>query len=56
MVLFLHEFIKVLQPSPSDIQLYWESMVENADLYARGMTDDFVVKYFLDEIDLKITE
>lgn len=56
LVLFLHEIVKVLQPSPDDIKLYWESMVENADLYARGMTDDFVVKYFLDEIDLKITE
>lgn len=56
LVLFLHEFVKVLQPSPSDIRLYWESMVENADLYSRGMTDEFVVKYFLDEIDLEIVD
>lgn len=56
LVLFLHEFVKVLQPSAEDIKVYWESMVENADLYARGMTDDFVVKYFKNEIDLEITE
>lgn len=56
LVLLLHEFVKVLQPSPSDIQLYWDSMVKSADLYARGMTDEFVVQYFLDEIDLKVTE
>ena len=54
LVLFLHEFIKVLHPTIEDVQLYWNSIVENADLYARGMTDDFVVKYFIDEIDLKI--
>jgi hypothetical protein len=56
LVLFLHEFIKVLQPSISDIQLYWSSMVENADLDARGMTDAFVEKYFMDEIELEIKE
>ena len=56
LVLALHEFIKVLKPSAEDIQLYWDSMVENADLYARGMTDEFVEIYFVNEIDLKITE
>ena len=54
LVLFLHEIVKELQPTEDDINLYWQSMVENADLYARGMTDDFVVKYFMNEIDLEI--
>lgn len=56
LVLFLHEFINVLQPSMGDVALWWRCMKENAMNYANGMTDDFVVQYFKDQIDLEITE
>lgn len=54
LVLFLHEFINVMQPSISDVALYWRCMRQNAENYANGMTDDFVVQYFRDQIDLDI--
>lgn len=57
LVLFLHEFINVMNPSIEDIALWWRCMKGYAEeCYSNGMKDDFVIKYFKDQIDLEITD
>ena len=56
LVLFLHELTTEWNFTESDVMLYWRNMKENANNYANGMTDAFVVQYFKDELDLEITE
>lgn len=56
LVLFLHEFINVVKPSEGDVALWWRCMKRYAEeCYSNGMKDEFVVKYFKDQIDLNIT-
>lgn len=55
LLLFLNEFTTTWKKSSEDVQVYWNSFVSNSMNYANGMTDEFVVKYFKDEIDLDIT-
>lgn len=54
-VLVLNELITNWGKSKEDLHSYWDKMVEFAGVtYAEGMTDQFVVKYFEDQIDLVI--
>lgn len=55
LLLFLHEFTTTWQKTPEEIKAYWSSFVANSMNYANGMTDEFVMQYFKDEIDLDIT-
>lgn len=56
LLLFLHECVAEWNFTESDVMLYWQNMKENAKCYADGMTDEFVVQYFKDYLDLEITE
>ena len=57
LIMFMHEFTNAIEPTESDIELWWKSMNRYAnECYANGMKDDFVIKYFKDQIDLEITE
>ena len=38
------------------IRYWWESCLDIADLYARGMTDDFVMQFMKDECNLVIVK
>ena len=38
------------------IRHWWESCLDIADLYARGMTDDFVMQFMKDECNLVIVK
>ena len=56
LVLFIHELTTTWSMVADDIKLYWDKMKEYSMSYANGMTDAFVEQYFIDQIDLKITE
>ena len=54
LVLALQEFVTTWNKSPEDVSKYWEHMLKNAVNYSNGMTDEFVVQYFKDELNLDI--
>lgn len=56
LVLFIRELVTSCSKNAGDIQLYWQKMKEYSLNYANGMTNEFVQQYFIDQIDLKITE
>ena len=56
LVLFIRELITSWGKSAGDIQLYWSKMKEYSLNYANGMTNEFVQQYFIEQIDLAITE
>lgn len=54
-VLVLNELVTHWNKSKEDLHEYWSKLVEFAgDTYANGMTDQFVVDYFKDQIELVI--
>lgn len=56
LVLFIRELTTTWGKGADDIKLYWHKMKEYSMNYANGMTNEFVQKYFMDQIDLEITE
>lgn len=54
LVLALQEFVTGWGKTPEDVARYWERMLENAINYSNGMTDEFVVQYFKDQLNLDI--
>lgn len=56
LVLFIHELTTSWGKNTDDIKLYWQKMKEYSMNYANGMTDAFVQQYFIDQIDLAITD
>jgi hypothetical protein len=55
LVIFFYELIKEWGYSREQVLECYEQMKENALLYRKGMTNEFVQQYFKDEIDLVIT-
>lgn len=55
LLIFFNELIAEWNKSKEDALTCLEKMKENALLYRQGMKNDFVQKYFKDELDLAIT-
>lgn len=55
LVIFFYELIKEWGYRREKVLECYEQMKNNALLYRRGMTNEFVQQYFKDELDLKIT-
>ncbi len=54
LVIFFNELLKEWGKSREDALECYEKMKENAMLYRQGMKNEFVQKYFKDELDLVI--
>lgn len=57
LVLFLKVFLKREKlRSESELRSFWKNVIENGSNYAKGMDNNFVIEYFIDQIDLAIKE
>lgn len=54
-VIFSYELIKEFNYTKDDIDKCYERMKEHAELYRKGMTNEFVQEFFKDYVDLIIT-
>ncbi len=53
-VILFYELISKWGMNREDIDKFYEKLKENAELYRKGMKNDFVKKYFKDELDLNV--
>ena len=54
LILAVHTLRTHYQFGWDDINNWWKKCVEVGELYAKGMTDDWVIKFIKDEMDLEI--
>lgn len=53
-VILFNELFGTWNMNKEDAEMFYEKLKENAELYRKGMKNEFVKKYFKDEIDLEI--
>lgn len=54
LVIALRELVFTWDMTREDILVFFEKIKENSNLYRKGMKNEFVQKYFKDELDLVI--
>lgn len=53
-MLVCYTMMKSFKWHKPQIELWWRNMKDNSMNYANGMKDEFIVQYFMDQIDLKL--
>lgn len=54
LVIALNELIFTWDMTTGDILVFFEKVKENSNLYRKGMKNEFIQKYFKDELDLVV--
>lgn len=56
LILAVHTLYENYKFSAEMIRQWWDKCVEVSEMYVRGMNDEFIIKYFMDECKLDITK